>query len=438
MTVARFLRPALRVGITALLLAACSNGSSATTAGASATVGAGGDAVGGGGSGGGASSGAGGAPAACEPGSGAKSHALVAAIVPDTGSAYLTAYTLEGGGRIVDPGVAPIPVVGPQRLAFSPSGKEVVVAYGTFATNYGVLVLDVAPDASSLTLRQDLVLGEGMIPQAVVWASEEHVVVATLGGVDGHQLIDVVRSGKDDFVVGKAADIPGNWPIGLARRPGIDGAGQVVLLRGDLLGGQDTTDVRAFALGAQGWTSAGTSVAVTPAAIRFGVHPSGLALYAPSDDPEARPAPDRLTPPGILHRMRFAGDDVVSEPSYALPHVGSLLSVAPSGDFLVTQQPVFTVAGNGVAVASYRIETVTLDGKGAPTAAFSSAEGFTAQTIDAFELTGDGLLVLGLTVAAEEPADAHPLLVWRQGSPGQWGEACERFKLPGLAVLAVH
>ncbi|MBM4358326.1 MAG: hypothetical protein FJ096_09480 [Deltaproteobacteria bacterium] len=118
--------------------------------------------------------------------------------------------------------------------------------------------------------------------------------------------------------------------------------------------------------------------------------------------------------------MRFDGDDVVAESPFTLPHVGSLLSVAPSGEYLVTQQPVFTVDGKGVAVASYLIETVLLDGQGKPGKAFSSAKGFTAQTIDAFEVIDDGWLVLGLTVAAEEPKDAHPLVAWRQSASGQW------------------
>ncbi len=369
----------------------------------------------------------------CDPIPGSPDHAIVVSYIGDNVDG-VRVYTLGSGGTIIDHGLDFGGFSLPRYVAIRPDGREAIVVYGAYATDYGIVVLSIEPDGSAAQVKQNLVIGSAKVTYGAAYASQDHAVIGVASGPTGHQLVALDRDSNGNLAVGQVALIPGDWPLELRGRPGTD---QALLLRCDL-SADAASEIRPIGLGPSGWTSIGTSGMVAPPSIQFAVHPNGLRVYSPSYDPNDPGTPSDPVPAGKLHSMHYDTTNLQADPAFDLPKAANTIAVAPDGSFLVVDEPVWDSGAN--STRSYRLQTVTLDAQGTPTGVVVSQSDIPALLLHGFDISGSGLLVTAIELYPDQaptPGQVYPMKAWKQKQPGQWTAECNTIDVPGLPAMAI-
>ena len=346
-------------------------------------------------------------------------------------SDFIRVLRLEGG-ELFDDGVE-FPADNPRRVAVRADGREALVAWGGFGDAYGVTVLSL--DGASAELVDTIELGTGQTPFGVAYGSDDHAVVVTAGPNRGTLIaIDRVDGAMEK---GPVMRIPRNWPIDVETR---GDTGEVILARVDLLA-DEPTEVFRVVHGDAGWAIAGQAAEVEPASIDIAVPAGGRRVLTPTGDPDDPVGTGNLEAGGLLQVLEVddEGGPVASD-SFALPGLAVAPVVAPTGDFAVMLQAVYTIddATGTPIVRTYKLVTVSLDADGAPVEAMVDGEEIPALLFDGTDVARSGHLVVAVQryIGEVPEEEEHPLTLWAQPSPGVW-ELCQTLFMPGADEVAI-
>ncbi len=336
-------------------------------------------------------------------------------------------------GELLDNGIRLGPVDNPRRVAVRDDGREALIAYGRFAGEYGVVVIELEPDGSDASIKQNLVMGSSYSPFGVAYGDDDHALIAVANsGPD--KVVAINRASSGDFEAGLETEIAGDYVIELRPIPGRD---QVLLLRGDLLNTQTTEFVVYGRDEAGSWIPSSPGAELLPRSISGVASYPGADLFAPTSDPENPVTLDNLNPGGLLHHVSYTGPVMIEQAPFKLPGTASLIAASPAGDFLVLENPIRKTGGN---ISSYHLMTVALDEAGTPSTAYMDDDILEYVLTHDIRVTSAGNLLLaqGLNVQQAPVVDEQKRIVsFKQVSPGDWEPVGEPVFIQGVIDFAL-
>lgn len=371
-----------------------------------------------------------GLPETSECGGASPARAVVVAVNGDTD--FVQVLVFEDGALGTEG--PSFPVNNPRGVAMRSNGREAAVVFGGFGDPVGVAIITLEEGGAGATMGDPVDLGSGQTPFGISYASDDHVVVVTAGADIG--TIEAIDRAGDGFVVGDSTEIPDNWPLEAATRPGHD---EVIMVRANL-GSDDASDIVRLARSGDGWAPSGSAGLIGPPVLDVAIHGGGDRLYGSASDPEDPVGTDNLDAPGVLHLLAIGDGGVTTDTTRPLPGLSSFVSIDPHDRFLVIPTAVYEVDGETETpiIRQYRIVTVPLDAAGAPGEPLDVAAPYDALLTYDLDVAPSGHLIHAMELyGGTVPEDqASPVVVRAQPAAGAW-EECQRVHLGGAVELAI-
>jgi hypothetical protein len=325
-------------------------------------------------------------------------------------------------------------VANPRGVAMRADGREAAIAFGGFGDPLGVVVLSLEEAGAGAAVLDTVDLAPGQTPYGIAYASDDHIVMVTAGPDVG--TIEPIDRDGDGFTAGTSAEIPNNWPLEAAARPGRD---EILMLRANLAE-DDAADVQRLARTGDTWAVSGDVGQIWPPTIDLAVHGGGDLVYGSTSDPEDHVGTDNLDAPGVLHVLSVGDEGVAPGSTRALPGLSSFAAIDPHDRFLVLPTANYEIDAKTSTpiIRSYRMVTVPLGDDGAPGDPVDASASFDGLLSYDLDVAPSGHLVHAMEMyAGTVPAgEESPVLVWGQTEPGVW-EECARVHLGGAAELAI-
>ncbi|HUS67775.1 MAG TPA: hypothetical protein VMZ28_24740 [Kofleriaceae bacterium] len=325
------------------------------------------------------------------------------------------------------------PVDNPRGVAMRADGREAAVAYGGFGDPMGVAFFSIEAGGAGAEALDPVDLGPGQTPYGITYASDDRVVMVTAGPDIG--TIEAIDRDGDGFSAAGSTEIPDNWPLDVAARPGHD---EVVMLRANLAE-DDAADVMRLARDGDGWAVSGAVGQIGPPTIDLSVHGGGNIVYGSTSDPDDPVSVDNLDAAGVLHALSV-DDGVAAGATRPLPGLSSFVAIDPHDRFLVLPTAIYEPDDETPTpiIRSYRMVTVLLAVDGEPVGSVDESAPFDGLLSYDLDVTRSGHLIhaMELYTGSVPAGEESPVLVWGQPSPGVW-EECQRVHLGGAAELAV-
>jgi hypothetical protein len=248
--------------------------------------------------------------------------------------------------------------------------------------------------------------------------------------------IEAIDRDGDGFSAGASVEIPDNWPLEAAARPGHD---EVIMLRANLAE-DDASDVQRLTRDGTGWTVTGAVGQIGPTTLDVAVHGGGDVIYGSTSNPEDPVGTGNLDAPGVLHVLAVGDGGVTTDSTHATPGLSSVTAIDPHDAFLVLPTANYEIDGETGTpiIRSYRLVTVPLGADGAPGTPVdgsSSFDGLLSYDLDVAP-SGHLLHAMEMYAGTVPAAEESPVIVRGQPSPGVW-EECARVHLGGAVELAI-